>query len=365
MNTVVVLLCFVFALSYSQELTQDCSYEHDIRMYICKNIVDAFPKKFYGNYHLKCVKCQIPVFSQKTFPHENGLVSFNVSHSGIQVITRRAFSGFVDTQYIYLQDNKLRNISQEAFYGLRQVYELHLERNMMHSLTPGFLKEFQAISVNLSENFVEEIPDNAFEGSLGIMTLDLSHNKIRLLNSESFGYLDNLEQLDLSFNYVCHVPFGAFKHLDTLKELNLAHNKLRTLTVSTFSGLTNLDKLNISGNRLAEFDSLTLLPFTHISSLDLSKNSLFSLDSFSIHMCAPSLRSVVLDDNLWSCSFLQTIILYLKTRKVAVENKMGRYDVQNIFGIACTEAEIKETMSFKVFMEAVEDDTKKYNNNYC
>lgn len=356
---------FLFAFSVSQELTQDCLYEHEIRTYICKNIVDVFPKKFYGNYHLKCVHCQIPIFSNQTFPYDNGLVSFNLSHSGIQIITTRAFSRIGDAQYIYLQDNKMRNISEEAFYGLRQVYELHLERNLLQTLIPGFLNEFESINVNLSENFIEEILDNAFKGSLGIMTLDLSRNKIRTLNSESFGYLDSLEHLDLSSNYLCHLPFGVFKHLDTLKELNLAHNKLRALTVSSFSGLTNLIRLNISKNRLAEFDAVSLLPFMHISTLDVSKNSLFFLDSVAVHMSAPTLRVVVIDDNLWSCTLLQNLIQSFKSVHVAVETKAGRYDVQNILGIACTVKEVKENISFKVFMEAVAEDTEKYNNNYC
>lgn len=355
----------MFASCYSQELTEDCLYEHAVRTYICKNIRDVFPKKFYGNYHLKCVHCKIPIFSNETFPYDNGLVSFNISHSDIHMITNRAFSGLGDTQYIYLQDNKLRNISEEAFYGLRQVYELHLERNMLHALVPGFLREFESINVNLSENFVEEIQDNVFQGSLGIMTLDLSANKIRTLNSESFGYLDSLEHLDLSLNYLCHLPFGVFKHLDTLKELNLAHNKLRSLTVSSFSGLTNLIKLNISNNRLAEFDAVALLPFMHISTLDLSRNSLFFLDSHAVHASAPTLSVVVIDDNLWSCTLLQNMIQSFKSVRISVETKLGRYDVQNIVGIACIEKEVKENISFKVFMEAVAQDTEKYNNNYC
>lgn len=348
--------------SQGQDLAPECTYEHDVRTFFCKNIISTFPKKFYGNYHLKCNSCTIPIFSQETFPYENQLVSFNASESQIQIVTERAFSNLGNVQYIYLQANKIRNVSRNAFYGLRQVYELHLEKNSLKDLSAGFLGHLEANSVVLSENRIEELKDDVFEDVLSILALDLSSNRISRLGSRSFRHLDGLEYLMLNDNAICHIPLGLFESLTALTNLNLADNRLRSVGVATFSGLRDLVKLNLSGNAIVEFDASTLLPFSHIAHLDVSRNSLFYLDPYALRLNAPTLRVLTLEGNLWSCGVLKNVLQYFKSVSTKVVNNLYYYGVQNIIGIACTDAIITEQIDRKVYMQTVEKDTEKYLN---
>lgn len=360
-------LTFLFisiGTGYSIDIEQDCLFGQDDRTYICKGIVETFPNKFYGNYHLKCVNCNIPIFTKKTFPYDNALVTFNISHSGIQIITENAFSELGNVQYIYLQDNKIRNVSRGAFYGLRQVYELHLEKNVLHSLSVGFLEGLEVNTVFLGDNLIEELPNDVFQGSLGTLVIDLPRNKITHLNVNSFNHLDGLEYLDLSQNHLCSLPLGVFKHLEALKELNLANNKLKSLNTGSFSGLKSLMKLNLSSNGINEFDATVLLPFLHLSTLDISKNSLFFLDSYSLRTNVPTLRYLSIEDNTWSCDLLKNMVQYFKSVSLGINVNIPRYNVQNIVGIACTDAMIKDKVSFDIFLQAVNEDTKKY-TGYC
>lgn len=360
-----LIFFFAFGLYYAktqETITSECSYDHHIKTYDCKNVINVFPKMFYGNYHLKCSKCFIPIFSTETFPYDNSLISFNASNSRIQIITEKAFSNLGNVQYIYLDENGLQNISVDAFNGLHLVYELHLEKNSLKDLAVGCLRGLEANTVTLNENLIEELKDNVFEGVLNILILDLSFNKIRLLHSKSFQYLDGLEHLILNDNKICHLPLGIFGQLDTLTHLNLAGNKLRSLDVTALSGLTSLITLNISGNNIADFDGAALLPLSRVSHLDISRNYLFYLDPYALRLNAPTLRALSMEDNLWSCNVLKNILQYFKSVSTKIANNFYRYDVQNVNGIACTDVIVTEKIEFEVYMKTVRKDTEKYNN---
>lgn len=361
-----IILPIIFTLVLHHIATQspppppECSYQQDIRTYTCKNIFNTFPKQYYGNYHLKCTECFIPIFSATTFPHENNLISFNVSDSKVQIVTEKAFASLSNAQYIYLIGNGLVNISMGAFDGLHLVYELHLEENRLKDLNVGFLRGLEATTVTLNANSVEEIPADVFSGVLSILALDLSHNKIHLLHAKSFEHLDALERLLLNDNQICHLPLGVFGPLQTLTHLNLADNKLRALEISSLSGLTNLITLNISGNEIADFDGAVLLPLSRLSHFDISRNFLFYLDPYALRLNAPTLRVLTFEDNLWSCNVLKNIMQYFKSVSTKVTNNFYHYDVQNVMGIACTDVIVTEKIDFQVYMKTVTKDTKKY-----
>lgn len=350
-----LLFALVNCIDIELNEVPDCKYNHDTRTYLCKNIYEQFPKKpQYGNYHLKCEECFIKVFSKDTFPHENYLVSFNVSESGIEYVTQNAFTNLQNLNYLYLQKNNIVNISADAFYGLRQLYELHIEHNELEELTPGFLSGFEANSIYLSNNKIKELPPNIFKGLFGIMSLYLSSNKLNVLHLDSFAYLNGIEILSLHDNNLCHIPLGMFKHLQTLRILDLSKNKFTKFAPGTFSALKNLLSLNISYNNLIEVDPAYMLPLARLTNLDVSANQLFYLDYISMHTNVPTLRYLSINDNLWSCTVLKTMVQHLKTVGIEVsEYTLGRYEVPNIHGIACTDKLINEKISFDHFMKIV------------
>ncbi|EFA02565.1 phospholipase A2 inhibitor beta [Tribolium castaneum] len=341
-----------------------CDYEHDIRTYFCKRIRDVFPNIFYGNYHLQCEQCNIRIFTNKTFPFSNSLVSFNVSESAIRVITSRAFSSLSNIQYLYLQNNIIEDIEPGAFAGLRQVYEVHLENNNLGKIVPGFLDDLEANTVDLKNNKIKHLPSGVFGGSLGVLILDLSKNRIKTIEPDAFAGLESLEVLNLENNELCHLTCGVFKHLSTLRQLNLADNKLSKFTVGTFSGLTHLTSLNLANNSISAFDGNILIPFNHLSKLDLSRNGIYYFDANSVHVNVPTLRVLRIDDNLLSCIHLINVIQYFKKVHVEVVNTVGRYHVQNVIGIACTEIILNHSVDFEQFLKVAEEDTKK-SISYC
>ncbi|XP_065159276.1 leucine-rich repeat-containing protein 15-like [Atheta coriaria] len=342
-----------------------CDYMPENRQYDCRNIVDKFPNVFYGNYHLKCTDCSLPVFKKEAFPHNNDLISFNMTNSDIQAIAKDAFQHLTTLQYIYLQNNALKRIDEGAFNGLRQIFELHLDHNEIKDLKHGFVNGFEANSLFLSHNLIEEVPNKVFEGIYGAMTLDLSHNKISTLHKDSFEFLKGLEYLDLQGNKLCNLPLGVFKHIRLLKDLNLSENHFKRFHLGTFSGLPNLYALNLTHNPLAVVDPAMLTSMENISVLDVTDTGIDFVDAMEIHGSAPQLKHIGLADNLWNCRVLQNIIQYLRTKQMVVMEH-HHYDVTNIKGIACTNQAITgERIPFDVFLKYVRRQTDESQKNIC
>lgn len=361
-----LLMCSI-AFANSQDINKSaCTFAHDKLTYLCSGIVDAFPSMYYGAYNIKCTGCVIPVFQPGTFPGSAEIPSFNLSSSGIENITSGAFDTLPKLRYLYLQNNKIFAIEPGAFKGLTQIYELNLENNEITHITPGMFNGLNALAVHSGLNHIKEIPPGSFEGVDQIITFNLSFNDIAILHMDSFKGLQNMEILDLQHNKICYIPLGLFQYSDVLKGLDLKGNKLRYFLPGTFSGLKRLLTINLANNEFSEFDPSLLLPMSSIYYLDISRNNLYYLDSQSLHASAPTVKLLMLKDNLWDCPVLTNLIRYFKGVGVdTFGTGDGRYDVTNINGIMCVlGTTVTYAMPFNYYMDLVKASSDK-NINYC
>ncbi|CAG9854142.1 unnamed protein product [Phyllotreta striolata] len=361
-----ILASFSGALGLSQPI---CILDTADRMnLVCKNVANVFPTDmYYGNKNLQCENCDIKVFSLSTFPHENVLLSLNISHTNLQAVDESAFSHLGNLRNIYFEFNKIDRVSSKAFKGLRQVYEINLRNNEIKDLIPGFIEDLEVSYFSLSHNKIEEIPNNVFKGTLVVANLILSHNKIKNIHYDSFTGLEATEYLEIDHNELCYIPIGAFRNLKELKYLNLASNKLSKFSLGTFSGLTALYSLILANNSLETFEGDELLPMHDLNRLDLKGNRLFYLDAHLIYTSAPTLKHVSFEGNVFSCLLLKNVIRYLKAQKVKIETHSGNYDVQNINGIACIEGPVDELTTKEFFFDKAKEEAEmsvRY-NSYC
>ncbi|KAK9870226.1 hypothetical protein WA026_006310 [Henosepilachna vigintioctopunctata] len=355
----VPFLSIIIKECLSVEILEGCDYNDLQRMYYCNDITHVFPNQFYGNYHLKCTDCNISRFTEKTFPYNNRLDSFNVSYSNIQTIYRRAFSKLTTIQYIYLDNNAINKIEADAFSGVKQLFELHLEHNNLKQLTPKFLNNAATNSLDLSYNQLKEIAEESFEGVGGVLVLDLSHNKIEKLHRRSFDSLNSLEILDLQNNQLCQLPLGVLSMLKELKSLNLSSNKLTSLSMGTLSGLKSLNTLNLENNSLSHFIGDFLLPLTSLENLDISLNGIYHFDGNAITENSSTLKSLRIDYNIFQCHNLRDLVRYFRKVNIDIISLSESYDVQNIFGIACTETDIRMTIPYKKFFALAKEETEE------
>lgn len=88
-----------------------------------------------------------------------------------------------------------------------------------------------------------------------------------------FSGIDNLEKLDLSQNFLTEVPDEAMKTLPYMRQLNLSSNQIRKIDQSLQS-FQYLESLDLSRNNIASIQPSTFLTLRRLRKLDLSVNSL-------------------------------------------------------------------------------------------
>ncbi|XP_071804324.1 uncharacterized protein [Asterias amurensis] len=117
-----------------------------------------------------------------------------------------------------------------------------------------------------------------------VSEIDVSNNEIKTLPQDAFAGLTSLETIALSNNIIQTIPMGVFRDLTRPNELLLQSNNLSSLQRGVFDGLERLDdRLLLRCNRLAQitkgvFDNLHKL---HILAIDKNLIETIEAGSFS------------------------------------------------------------------------------------
>ncbi|KAK2163803.1 hypothetical protein LSH36_74g12006 [Paralvinella palmiformis] len=135
---------------------------------------------------------EIPSYTTELLLSDNAITT--VEKSGL-------YKKLTNLKRIDLRNNKISLIEDEAFTGAINLQELILTENEMRSLSTG-----------------------TFKGLDNLQTLMLRSNKIRCINNVTFAHLENLQLLSLYDNQIRCVQPGAFDHLTKLSTLNLLNN---------------------------------------------------------------------------------------------------------------------------------------------
>ncbi len=148
-------------------------------------------------------------------------------------------------------------------------------------------------NLDLSDNFLEDLPSGVFSPLSELEVLDLSGNQIvGPLNSASFTGLSKVKQLDLSGNRKLgglssrHAPdglmlsVGVFTHLSSLQNLDLSDCMLHhghkyrkdDLPSGVFKGLGRLNKLNLANNELERIHKSLFEDLKSVKTVDMKGN---------------------------------------------------------------------------------------------
>ena len=137
------------------------------------------------------------------------------------------FQNLHNLQKLDLSDNQIPSIAQEAFYESTMLRELHLSKNRIKSLECG-----------------------AFAKLMQLEILDLSQNQLSGADVSALGFLPRLETLNLANNQIENLPEAIIFPL--LKHLDLSQNLISQVSGDTFQNSQQLFFLNLSRNLLEE-----------------------------------------------------------------------------------------------------------------
>lgn len=130
-----------------------------------------------------------------------------------------------ETRTLLLLNNKLSSLPSLAFANLSALHRL-----------------------DLSNNFLDQLPPEVFGELANLTELRLRNNSIRSLEKTLLQRTVLLRRLDLSLNGLSQLPTGLFDDLPALRLLSLRSNRLQNLDRVTFEALVNLQQIQLGDN---------------------------------------------------------------------------------------------------------------------
>ncbi len=126
--------------------------------------------------------------------------------------------------------------------------------------------------VDLSNNYITELPAGVFSHLDECLVLDLSYNQISLIENRAFTGLRNLQELELQGNAVTNLSSGVFSPLTYCTELYLYSNQISVIENGSFIGLSHLQTLWLSDNEISVIKDGAFTGLIHLQTLWLSDN---------------------------------------------------------------------------------------------
>lgn len=156
-----------------------------------------------------------------------------------------------------LDDNHFDRLSEASFVDMPSLHEIALAGNRIAELQRGAFDRLPALrKLDLSRNRVRRVhPETFLQQASTLEELWLTANSLDHV-AETRALLDSLPRLrylDLSYNFIEEVPFGAFRGHPTLERLHLDHNRIQHIQREAFTAMPALRELRLRNNSLTSF----------------------------------------------------------------------------------------------------------------
>ncbi|KAK2859707.1 hypothetical protein Q5P01_004327 [Channa striata] len=211
------------------------------------------------------ISCTIPTMSS---------LQLRKNYKKINPVGPDTFKMCINVTELDLSENKIRNISDDAFKPLKHLRILTLGQNQLSSVPAAIrnLPKLEELSLNsnninrlgcddfanltmlrklsLYQNSISALNGCLFKDLTRLQVLKLQTNHISSLNNAFRDHLPNLRQLYLNTNKLTALKRGEFQGLQSLWNLSLHDNQIKDLEVGCFTGLRNLTDILLQNNRI-------------------------------------------------------------------------------------------------------------------
>lgn len=216
-------------------------------------------------------------------------ISYN--RIGIKRIGVNSFKNCGKVQRINLENNEIFEIHDQAFAENLELQFIEFSGNKITTLSENLLKNQTKLqSLDLCSNLITDLPENIFENLQNLKSLSLCWNQISTLRFGWFKMLKNLETLNLGTNNISQLQQDIFKPLTNTSNILLGNNKLRAIHCESFGVQPKLTTINLYGNEIFAFDE-QFIDDTGIISIFMTDNVCISKNIYDNTQARESMRT--------------------------------------------------------------------------
>lgn len=243
------------------------------------NYIKAFDEEDLALNRLQILQLNnnlIVDIDNSVFSYLPELTIADLSHNNIEFIDNDLFTNSNNLRRLNMSYNNIKLISPNIFNNNKLEY-FNIEGNKLEiPLQKGIFAGLDNVeTLDLSNQNIGAIEDQAFSGVNTLKNLNISYNNIKLLSTQALRFLNKLIMLDLSHNLLYHANIDI-NDLPDLQWLQLNDNRLVTLDCNLLNMLPNLTHFDISNNNINKITPCiqTNKHRSQLVSLDMSHNSL-------------------------------------------------------------------------------------------
>lgn len=155
-------------------------------------------------------------------------------------------------------------------------------------------------NLDLSGNAIKKLQREEFKKArlVNLQSIDLSNNGLQEIDEDAFRDVINLVELDLSNNKLTHIESDTFPRW--LQHLNLNNNMLKSIGQFNFLTLPHLKVLELEGCQIETIHPKAFLQLAALEVINLKRNKIQNLDKDAFKETT-HLSSILIEDNPWSC----------------------------------------------------------------
>ena len=175
----------------------------------------------YSINDLRLSENKICVLKPNDFKSARKIRLLVLNKNEIETVPPDAFSRLLQLHDLYIGGNKMKSLPQKLPPSIHGVYANH---NNITEIPAGVFgnKESQLEYLYLKNNSIENISQDAFRVLKKVKSIDLSWNRIKNIEAFTFSQTSDLEVLDLSKNPLRHLGHDSFYGLTNLHILQMA-----------------------------------------------------------------------------------------------------------------------------------------------
>ncbi|KAM9468036.1 decorin [Clarias gariepinus] len=224
--------------------------------------------------HLHVVQCSdlgmknVP----ENIPSDTHLL--DLQNNKITEIRENDFKGLKGLHALILVNNKITIIHAKALAPLVNLERLYLSKNMLKDIPNNMPKTVQELRIH--ENQISKIKKASFTGMVNVIVMELGSNPLTSsgVDADAFKDLKRVSYIRIADTNITSIPKGL---PTSLSELHLDGNKITKVTVDSLKGLKHLAKLGLSNNEIAVVENGTVAMMPHLRELHLEHNLLTSV----------------------------------------------------------------------------------------
>ncbi|RNA32125.1 insulin-like growth factor-binding complex acid labile subunit [Brachionus plicatilis] len=216
------------------------------------NSINFLPAKIFSSLkvleQLEMTNCNLSSIDSTSLNGLTNLKRIILAYNDLAFIQPNTFSDLIQLEVAVFSFNKLETIHPDTFTNQKNLKRLNLKANNLKK------------QVILSANSLSSV-DDIFTNSSNLQRLIMHSNKISQLTKFSFKGLDKIFSIDIANNLIEKIDDEAFCEMPTLKYLDMSRNCLKSINKRKLLTKSCLRKI-------LDFNQITFLKPDILANLD-------------------------------------------------------------------------------------------------